>query len=1173
MPVLMIRSSSGARETRVLSKDLPLAIGRHSSNDIQVDEDGVATLHCRISWGGKEFQIASANSTGVVVNNQLTFRSDLKEGDLIKVGSLEMAFHEQAHAGDLDDIPLEQSRPDFLALPAAVKTSAVKTPPKGTKVAESTSDSGKNAALTGEIVQEESLPPPVPKKKKKRSANPVADSLESLMAGMEKNPVEMEGVPLPKPESKRESIFTRKPVRPGERDLTRSPLVMTLGIGTLVLVLVSLTLLFLVKRESAQQAFDAGLNEFKQKRFSVSIERFDEFLKTFPRHDLTKTAVGYSNLAKVEQVLAGSAPDWNRAVSLLEQYVRSIRELSNFSEMQVYARDAATRIALSAADGAGLQKKRELIETSTNAARILEMNSPADQRPADKLKQIADAQVKSERIIRRHEFIRGSLEKIGASLERRESLAALQEYRKLVDDYPDSVNEAEVAARFQEILKLDQSLVKTTETDQAPLTADEAAPFPELLLTRATKARADLADSGVNVFALIGSACYAVDSGTGAIRWKRTVGENLPFAPIAVTNNVLCVLFYDARQEELVLVQQRDGKLVWRLPLKKRIQGNPLVHEGRILFLAEPALLMQVELATGACTKVVEFPQPVVGAPVFIERENRLIVAGRQQFTYVLDVRSLDCLAVVPTGQRDNAIQSSPIRLGHFVLFPEIDRSDATRLAVWDFTQGDPREPVATSRVPGHVRDQSVLRGKQLFVPSTGERVTSFTVSEQPGTSLLTRTAGYQVPNGGMSACFLKPGPEDELWMGSSVIQRLELSVDSIVPSGGQLSIGATTQPLQVVDQDLVIVGHPKGVRSFAIIGADRRQMTGRWQLLFGGRGLHTILPPNENGNVGVLADGGDFYEFSPSIFDKGAGKEIHPVASLPDRPEGYGELTAIALPKKGMFITAGLPEPHWWLMNPAGQIVSDGKLTEVPQCRPVPFADGVVLPLEGKLVYLDPANSKRRIENFIMARGEGAVDRWVDLQPEDATHFIGATRSGRLSRFQLQSEPSPHVFELSHVDRGQSSDFPPARSDEKVYTAVESILECWNSGTWEKDWSIELTGTVSGKPRLSGGYVLVETDMKQLRAYRQADGSLAWETEIDSSVAGDVVIWKNTITVPLASGTIVSVPENEGSEQVQRWGCGRNLSGTVLVRGESLLLSSDDGSWIRVDQPPGGAQ
>ncbi len=98
------------------------------------------------------------------------------------------------------------------------------------------------------------------------------------------------------------------------------------------------------------------------------------------------------------------------------------------------------------------------------------------------------------------------------------------------------------------------------------------------------------------------------------------------------------------------------------------------------------------------------------------------------------------------------------IRLGHFVLFPEIDQSDATRLAVWDFTQAILGNLWPRPVVPGHVRDQSVLRGKQLFVPSTGERVTSFTVSEQPGTSLLTRTAGYQVPNGGMSACFLKPG-------------------------------------------------------------------------------------------------------------------------------------------------------------------------------------------------------------------------------------------------------------------------------------------------------------------------------------------------------------------------------------------------------------------------------
>ncbi len=166
----------------------------------------------------------------------------------------------------------------------------------------------------------------------------------------------MEGVPLPNP-NRSGNRSSPENGSPGRTGFDRSPLVMTLGIGTLVLVLVSLTLLFLVKRESAQQAFDAGLNEFKQKRFSVSIERFDEFLKTFPRHDLTKNGRRVFEPCKSRTSPGGFAPDWNRAVSLLEQYVRSIRELSNFSEMQVYARDAATRIALSAADGAGLQKE------------------------------------------------------------------------------------------------------------------------------------------------------------------------------------------------------------------------------------------------------------------------------------------------------------------------------------------------------------------------------------------------------------------------------------------------------------------------------------------------------------------------------------------------------------------------------------------------------------------------------------------------------------------------------------------------------------------------------------------------------------------------------------------------------------------------------------------------
>ncbi len=250
---------------------------------------------------------------------------------------------------------------------------------------------------------------------------------------------------------------------------------------------------------------------------------------------------------------------------------------------------------------------------------------------------------------------------------------------------------------------------------------------------------------------------------------------------------------------------------------------------------------------------------------------------------------------------------------------------------------------------------------------------------------------------------------------------------------------------LQVVDQDLVIVGHPKGVRSFAIIGADRRQMTGRWQLLFGGRGLHTILPPNENGDVGVLADGGISTNSVPPSLTRG--QEGNPSRRFTaGSPEGYGELTAIALPKKGMFITAGLPEPHWWLMNPAGQMSRTGNSLRFPM--PAGSVCGRCGPSTGRETGVPrPRQLETPHREFHYGRARGGCGSLGGFQPEDATHFIGATRSGRLSRFQLQSEPSPHVFELSHVDRGQSSDFPPAGPMKK---SIRPSRAFWNVGTPE---------------------------------------------------------------------------------------------------------------------------
>ena len=151
------------------------------------------------------------------------------------------------------------------------------------------------------------------------------------------------------------------------------------------------------------------------------------------------------------------------------------------------------------------------------------------------------------------------------------------------------------------------------------------------------------------------------------------------------------------------------------------------------------------------------------------------------------------------------------------------------KLSVWDFGRDLPQVAAAVDRVPGLVRDTPLLRGKLLCVPSSGQQVTVFSVSDEPGSPPLKRVAGYQVPRGGQGAIYLAAGPEDELWMAGQSVRRLRLTRDSIVPDERAVALGIATQPLRVIDQDLIAVGYVgTDSRATAVIAAQRRPSDSR---------------------------------------------------------------------------------------------------------------------------------------------------------------------------------------------------------------------------------------------------------------------------------------------------------------------------------------------------------
>ncbi|MFP6700302.1 MAG: FHA domain-containing protein, partial [Planctomycetaceae bacterium] len=119
---LEIQYLSGDTEVRPLDPEQSISIGRAGSCEVQVDEEGVAPLHCRLSWNGSAWQLKAANLDGVEVNGQLVRETDLVGDDVIRVGSIDIRFVAESSASDSGDssegfIPLATSADDISLKP------------------------------------------------------------------------------------------------------------------------------------------------------------------------------------------------------------------------------------------------------------------------------------------------------------------------------------------------------------------------------------------------------------------------------------------------------------------------------------------------------------------------------------------------------------------------------------------------------------------------------------------------------------------------------------------------------------------------------------------------------------------------------------------------------------------------------------------------------------------------------------------------------------------------------------------------------------------------------------------------------------------------------------------------------------------------------------------------
>ncbi len=1141
MPVLLIQNASGESEIRELSKRVPLAVGRHSSNDVRIDDENVAMLHCRISWNSRGYEVVAGTDAGVEINGRKVANAILTLGDCVQVGDVSLFYYDQAEQAE-----------------AALRGEIVEpgNPP-----------SHEEKRIAWELKQEahhERLGS-TPARPKPPKAPPPAPAVDAEIEAPSEPVVKIPPRSAPDGKQSRPALFRTAPVRPGQQDLMRSPLVTTLGIGTVILVMMSLALWFVIGRDASQKAYQLAVTEMEQKRFSQAITQFQEFLKTYPNHRYASAARHALGLSLIEQPISGAAPAWNRGLAELDAYVTQHRRDKDFSDVLPRVLNLAERIGKGAAESAAAQKKAELLTISNNASRLLQQYSPLDKPPTAALAEIDAAVHKAEAAVQKHDTFQKAIAQIDASLKKNAPFEAFATRRKLLLKYPDLESEKDLQARLKDALEAERKLAVRSALDQAAHTAElpVAVALPTLILLRQTRTRADTVPGNTNVFTVAQDCCFAADSLTGVIQWRRVIGMDSPFPPQPVSLDVLGLLLFDTRFNELILVRQRDGVLIWRQGLQAPATAAPLVHAGQVFLPTRDGRLCQLDVVTGKLTTQLKFSQPLVTPPLLVANGERLIVAGTEAVLYSLNYRPLECVAVTYTGHAPGAIQSPPLKMGDFLLTAENDQKDSSQLRVWDLSKPDqPLTRLTTARIKGQVVDPAVLRGKQLIVPSSPERLASFTVSDEKGERALAAAGTYQSerPQGG--PIYVTLGPDNELWMTSSTLRRLQIGPDSLVPQKGELGLGISTQPVQVLDEGLYATSRLPWNSATYFLAADRQQMVSQWLSVLASRAVVAGTTPANDGSLPLLTDSGDVFSLTPAKL-KAGGVDLRPVSTLPVPTGLTGPLGTAVLSNGRLVAWCGGNQAKLWWLNADGMLARESKLPGPLEAAPILLSGGLLLPLPGRLRLIEAPDFKGTVEDLMPAIDPQRPSHWKGILSLDDKQAIAVTNQGRVIRAQVRAEPVPHVAEVSILELKATVEQPPVLVGNRVYIVTGKQLQSLDVGTLESRGTVALPDVVSRGPWVVKDQLIAVCGRNQLVAFQSEPLAIAWKEQLTSGgLAGAPLLRGDQLLFASQSGE-VSLRKLADGSVTRKLATGQPITLGPLTLQEQVFVATLDGSVV----------
>ncbi|WP_417377850.1 PQQ-binding-like beta-propeller repeat protein [Gimesia sp.] len=1207
MASLEISFLSGKRQIIELSKQQPVSIGSHASNDLQIDSENVASMQCRISWNKKGFEALAATSDGIEINGTMSGRSLLKDGDLIRIGEADILFVDEidllelsAPLPDVSDTsessmydlkPVSQDELELvLQNPLKEKdvASEEKKPPKEKKPkkkkASKSSKSSKQAETPADEDEEildvddldlasaaelliDDAPASAPAGTfLARSSEYAADDDEEADANHSKpqRPLSL------KDRVRRRS--SRNAVRPGERQVVKSPFVLSLAGGSVLLVLVALTFWFIIGRDTAKRHFDAAVQEMEAGKYSQAIQLFEHFQENYSKSDYADEARILLSESLVEKEISGSTPAWNAGLEATNQFIKKHRDDSDFKELYPTLVDYGQRIALGAVETASRTKERDLLTVSSNAEKILTRYSPPDSPPTETLAKIKAGYEKAEAEILRNEVFDVAVKNIEESIKQKNSLEALEQRRHLLDRYPYYKDDRKMATVLTQILDLEKTLVQSSNEAVPAATDDYPEPFSQAVtLSLHTRSRSNAVSDGRNVFALANGSCFGIDSITGDPIWRRPTGLDAPFAPLTVAGSEPSLLLYDTRQNELLCVTQKNGALVWRQPLPSRPTGKPLVYQGQIIISCSGGELLNLDLLKGNIVSQLKFAQPLVGAPGLVYGEQAVAVAGHEALIYLVSLRPFECQKVASLGHRPGTIQIPILSMGKLLLICENDRADSALLHVLDGNgQNATLNELEQVRIKGQVHSVPALRGKQLFFPTVPERITAFTVTDEEGKRKLTEIASAQLQDPLSCQIYLSAGSSGQLWMCSSALRKFTLQNTGIKLDKKKIADGLGTQPMQIIGNNLYLARRLLSSNSVIFTIANRDEMSSSWKSILG-TDIVATYPYGAGDQQGLLCitSDGDIFRLRENDFESAESPFKEKPSTQLKLPESLAApLKSSRLSNGKIAVYCGAPQPTLWILNQFGQLEQTIDLKLPLDAPPVVIGDGIALPFRKKIAVFRKGRGLDSVLEHVLPDDVDDSVSWKQLIPSAKDQCIAITSAGQIFSLQYRTSPVRHLAVLSVTDKKQPIDFKAGVGKDSLAVADASgLLQLLDLTTGHPKARLQLETPATNDLWLMDQLLFVQSRQK-LSCYNINQGlEKIWNLDLpNASLSGPPAIIKNQLLLSLQNGKVQSVDLQTGKVSAELV-APLPAIGSVVNLEKLLLVPTVDGSLYRIDQ------